>query len=455
MGKTASTNEAERRGAARCGLVTYVLCYEHLLADASRTLPLLGPDVPHIDIARSDAGPLGFEGSTFWTADPYVSSHHARFRCQGFADVVENLSTTKPVFVHGDELEQVKVGGSRGLRDGDLIEVGHSLFSYRSVLEPAARPLVDPATPLMLGLTPTRTPEAAALVETIRRLAPSELSLMLFGEPGTGKEHVARQIHGASIRAKGPFIAFNCGALQGSLAESGLFGHERGAFTGAVARNAGLIAGAEGGTLFLDEVGELALSTQPVLLRAIEAQEMRRVGSNVVHRLDVRWLAATNADISDERRFRPDLHARLAGYELRIPPLRERREDLGTLAAHLLRGARGRTHSIKKEAARTLFFHDFPGNIREFRNVLEAASLLASDGPIDVHHLGATLSASGGEEPAGMGTHPAQHGRQQDPGRAALEHALERAGNNKTRAAQLLNAHPRSFARWLEKHGLG
>lgn len=442
--KTAESTEAGGVDIAHVGLLTYILCYDDLLADISMTFPLLGPDFERIEIGRANNGPLRLDGARFLTPDGFISGRHAVIRCQGTVDVIDSVSTSKSTFVNGRE-----IAGTHILQDGDMIEMGHSLFSYRRVPEPEARALAEPRSALVLGLTPTRSPETVTLVEKIRRLAPCDLSLALFGEPGTGKEHIAQQIHQMSGRADGPYVTFNCALIQGDMAESELFGHERGAFTGALNQNDGLVRAAQGGTLLLDEIGELPLSTQPMLLRAIEAREVRRVGSSKVHKIDVRWLAATNADISDEQRFRPDLLKRIAGYELHVPPLRKRREDLGTLAAYLLRTAGIKSASIKTAAARVLFLHQFPGNIRELRNTLVAAKHLAVDRPIGVHDLGLVAS----EADPGSAEDPIDS-RQRDPGRAVLEAALKRAGNNKTRAAQGLRAHPRSFARWLKKHGL-
>jgi DNA-binding NtrC family response regulator len=244
--------------------------------------------------------------------------------------------------------------------------------------------------PLLIGETPVMQ-QVRRLIETI---APTDASVMILGETGTGKELVARSLHEKSRRADRAFIPVNCGALPENLVESELFGHRKGAFTGADTNRKGLFEVANGGTLFLDEVGELDKGVQVKLLRFLESGEIRRVGENEPFRVDVRVLCATNRDLREmvaTEQFREDLFFRLNTFEIYLPPLRERRADIAELAAHLLArqaSRRGLTESaIDPEAIEVLMSHDWPGNIRELANMIERATILAGNKLIQPEHL--------------------------------------------------------------------
>jgi DNA-binding NtrC family response regulator len=243
---------------------------------------------------------------------------------------------------------------------------------------------------LLIGDTPAMQ-QVRRLIETI---APTDATVMILGETGTGKELVARSLHEKSKRAERAFIPVNCGALPENLVESELFGHRKGAFTGADTNRKGLFEVANGGTLFLDEVGELDKSVQVKLLRFLESGEIRRVGENEPFRVDVRVLCATNRDLRDmvaNELFREDLFFRLNTFEIYLPPLRERRHDVSALAKHLLTrlaSRRGLTESVMStESIDLLMAHEWPGNIRELANVIERATILAGNGPIQPEHL--------------------------------------------------------------------
>jgi DNA-binding NtrC family response regulator len=244
--------------------------------------------------------------------------------------------------------------------------------------------------PLLIGETPAML-QVRRLIDTI---APTDASVMILGETGTGKELVARSLHEKSKRSERAFIPVNCGALPENLVESELFGHRKGAFTGADTNRKGLFEVANGGTLFLDEVGELDKSVQVKLLRFLESGEIRRVGENEPFRVDVRVLCATNRDLRDmvgNELFREDLFFRLNTFEIFLPPLRERRHDIAALAKHLLTrlaSRRGLTESvISMESVDLLMAHEWPGNIRELANVIERATILAGNSPIQPEHL--------------------------------------------------------------------
>ena len=256
-----------------------------------------------------------------------------------------------------------------------------------------------------------------AVYVVIEKVAPARTTVLITGESGTGKELVARALHARSTRAEGPFTPVNCGAIPEGLIESELFGHVKGAFTGAQDARPGLFAAASGGTLFLDEIGELPLGLQVKLLRAIQERRIRPVGAHEDVELDVRLVAATNRSLTEEvraGRFREDLYYRLNVVQIRVPPLRERREDVLPLAEHFLRrfGAeQGRgILRLSKEAKRRLDAYPFQGNVRELENVIERAVALSSGDEVTVDELPAPLRLASlptggvpeGELPAGF-----------------------------------------------------
>jgi formate hydrogenlyase transcriptional activator len=228
-----------------------------------------------------------------------------------------------------------------------------------------------------------------AVIEQVKLVAPANCSVLIQGETGTGKELIARAIHDHSPRSRGPLVTLNCAAIPAGLLESELFGHERGAFTGAISQRAGRLQLAHKGTLFLDEIGELPLELQPKLLRALQEQEFERLGSSQTISVDVRIVAATNQKLSqmvDERRFRSDLYYRLNVFPIAVPPLRERVQDIPLLAEHFVRifAARMRKtiDGIPEHVMQVLQFHDWPGNIRELQNFIERAVVMTEGGQL-------------------------------------------------------------------------
>ena len=243
-----------------------------------------------------------------------------------------------------------------------------------------------------------RAPAFQDMLALIARVAPSEASVLLQGESGTGKELVAQAVHQASHRAERPFVVVDCSGLPDTLFESELFGHERGAFTGAVARKAGLIEAASGGTLFLDEVGDIPLGMQVKLLRLLETGTYRRVGATELRKADIRLVSATHRPLQEmvaEGRFRQDLYFRINTFPIVVPPLRERLEDLPLLAESLLERVSPKRRLVLSPAAlRVLNRYAFPGNVRELRNLLERASLMCDGEVIGPEHLAAELTAA-------------------------------------------------------------
>jgi len=286
-----------------------------------------------------------------------------------------------------------------------------------------------------------------------KRVAPTDASVLLTGESGTGKEVFAQAIHAASLRADAPFMPVNCGALPETLLESELFGHERGAFTGAIRTKPGRFEAADGGTVFLDEIGELPQSTQVKLLRFLQDHTYVRVGGEELRRTDVRILAATNKSLEEmirEGKFREDLYYRLNVFPIRLGPLRERREDIPPLVSHFLAKHDRALSDLRSEALEYLKHYDFPGNIRELQNLIERACILAGTGPIDRHHFpiesGRLASDSGDLLSLGLSIDQMEK-------RMILE-ALERAQGNKTRAASLLGISRRALYSRMESHGI-
>ncbi|HEY6572392.1 MAG TPA: sigma-54 dependent transcriptional regulator [Candidatus Eisenbacteria bacterium] len=286
-----------------------------------------------------------------------------------------------------------------------------------------------------------------------KRVAPTDASVLITGESGTGKEVFAQAIHAASHRAEAPFVPVNCGALPEALLESELFGHERGAFTGAVRMKPGRFEVADGGTVFLDEIGELPQSIQVKLLRFLQDHAYVRVGGEELRRTDVRILAATNRSLEEmirEGKFREDLYYRLNVFPIRLVPLRERREDVPALVAHFLSTHDRALSDLRPEALEYLKSYEFPGNIRELQNLIERACILAGPGPIDRHHFPierGRLAADSGDL-LSMGLSIDQMER-----RMILE-ALDRAQGNKTRAAALLGISRRALYSRMESHAI-
>jgi DNA-binding NtrC family response regulator len=240
-----------------------------------------------------------------------------------------------------------------------------------------------------------------AVLEHVRAVADSDASVLLLGESGTGKELVAQGLHWASARRTGPFVAVNCAAVPETLLESELFGHEKGAFTGADRKRAGLFTAAHGGTLFIDEVGEVPPAIQVKLLRAIQDKAVRPVGGSDVIHLDLRLISATNRDLAtlvQEGKFREDLYYRLAVIPIRLPALRERTEDIALLAEHFLERAAARLGkhltSFADDAAAWMLEHRWPGNVRELENVVERAAVLARGPRITLGDLGTEFSVA-------------------------------------------------------------
>ncbi len=311
------------------------------------------------------------------------------------------------------------------------------------------------------------SPPMKRVLSLIQQVAPTDSTVLLTGESGTGKELVARAIHFSSPRHEARFVAVNCGAIAPNLIASELFGHVRGAFTGAHADHRGLIQEADGGTLFLDEVSNLPPDLQATLLRVIEGGDVRPVGSPDAVKVNVRYVAASNRDLGAlvaEGKFREDLFYRFNVFPIRLPPLRERREDIVPLASHFLAHFSARMHKrvedFTPEALRMLEQYDWPGNVRELSNVVERMVILCGSSRIGQAQLRESLAAApplAVPQTADELAEVKKHLRQQaaaEVERAFLLEALSRNGHNVTRAAEQTGMQRTHFQALLKKHGL-
>ncbi|HME96642.1 MAG TPA: sigma-54 dependent transcriptional regulator [Methylomirabilota bacterium] len=305
------------------------------------------------------------------------------------------------------------------------------------------------------------------VIQQVARVAESSFTVLVQGETGTGKELVARAIHQQSPRRPAPFVAVDCGAIPETLVESELFGHERGAFTGAQAKRAGHFQLARGGTLFLDEIGNIPVATQAKLLRALEQREVLPLGSTRPVAVEARIIAATNSSLEDgvkASRFRADLYYRISEFTIALPPLRARREDIAHLAQRFLDEVsmelRRSVRRVADEAMDVLLRHDWPGNVRELRNVIRKAALLASD-EVTVEHLpalGAPISAParGAAAPAGedLSLREAAELAATRAEREVIRRALETTKGNKSQAARMLRTDYTTLHAKMKRYGI-
>ncbi|MEK6653133.1 MAG: sigma-54 dependent transcriptional regulator [Nitrospirota bacterium] len=304
----------------------------------------------------------------------------------------------------------------------------------------------------------TQAPSMQKLLETARQVAPTDCNIVLLGESGTGKELFSRYIHLHSLRAEGPFFAINCGAFTEELLSNELFGHEKGAFTGATAGKKGLIEMASKGTLFLDEITEMPSSMQVKLLRVIQEKEVLRVGATEPVTVDVRFIAATNRDIHDAIKsgnFRQDLYFRLNVVSLHIPPLSERRDDIPLLSYYFLKKyaalMKKETTEISQDVIAILMNYDFPGNVRELENIIERGVALSNSNTIEIAHLPEDLKE------LSIMTFRKKEGKipsLEEQETAYINWVLKEVGGNKTLASQILGIDRVSLWRKLKKLGL-
>ena len=401
------------------------------------------------------------EGNDLRLDDPTVSRYHLEIEATPDGYALRDLGSTNGTEVDGLRVREVFLPQRCLIRAGDValrFEVGGGEVE------------VPLSAADHFGGALGSAPAMRELFALLEKVAPTDLSILVEGESGTGKELIAEAIHGCSARAAGPFVVFDCAAVAATLIESELFGHEKGAFTGAVARRVGRFEEACAGTLFLDEIGELPQDLQPKLLRAIERREVRRVGGTGTVPVDVRVLAATNRDLAREVNrgaFRQDLYYRLAVVRLAVPPLRERREDVQPLTEHFVRRAFVRDarradealRAISPEVWRKLLDHSWPGNVRELRNFVERSLVLASTIPAPdsaAATAGAGAQATGPAPPVDLGV-PFTIARDELMAvfeRSYLQAALDDAKGNLSAAARRAGLDRMYFKRLCRRHAI-
>ncbi len=310
-------------------------------------------------------------GSDVLLSDPTVSRRHLAVEPGEDGVIVRDLGSTNGSFVQGARFQELTLGF------GAEVTIGHTILKYvpdEEALDPT------PADEEAFGSLVGRDPKLRKLFRLLGDVANTEATVLLEGETGTGKELLAEEIHRHSARRAGPFVVFDCGAVPSELIESALFGHVRGAFTGAISDRRGAFAEANGGTIFLDEIGELSTEVQPVLLRALDKHAIRPVGAASYENVSVRVVAATNRNLRNEmnaKHFREDLYYRLAVVRVSVPALRQRLDDIPLLAEHFVRQFCGDRHiEIGPRELDRLKQHAWPGNVRELRNVIERACAL-------------------------------------------------------------------------------
>lgn len=380
-------------------------------------------------------------------ADRTVSRRHGLILRQKNGYLLRDLGSTNGTSVNGVPVKEAYLPPDALLAFG-ATRVRFGLEAERVEVRPSAAHRFGD----LLGESP-RMREVFAVLE---RVAPTGVTVLVRGETGSGKELVARALHAASARRDGPLVVFDCGAVPPNLIESELFGHERGAFTGATAARAGAVEQAHGGTLLLDEVGELSLELQPKLLRVLETREVKRVGGSRTARVDIRVVAATHRDLPVEvqaGRFREDLYFRLAVVSVALPPLRERPEDIPLLADHFLRTLSGELGlpappPFAPEALARLKGHPWPGNIRELRNVLEAALAVGGGRPITAAALVFPGAAASSPLPAPGASSLA------DVERATILETLRATGGNRKRAARILGIAVSTLHEKIKRYGI-
>jgi DNA-binding NtrC family response regulator len=434
-----ATLKADERPAARLGDGLWL----RVFLSTGSTLHRL-PAAGSVVLGRGDAADIV-------VPDASVSRRHAVISI-GPPLMLEDLSSQNGTR-HGDK--QLVPGEQRAFAAGDILELGTVPAVVQAVGTPCSTAMVSPEPPEDAHGAHAAESSMDRLHRLVDRVAPSVINVLLLGETGVGKERLAETVHRRSGRLQKPFLRINCAALPDSLLESELFGHEKGAFTGASQTRAGLLETADGGTVFLDEIGETSQALQAKLLRAIEHSEIMRVGGRHPVRIDVRFISATNRDLKTEvaqDRFRRDLYFRLAGISLHIPPLRQRPSEIPELARAFLvefcGGLQRAVPRISDQALEHLQRYDWPGNIRELRNVAHQAALLCDGDLVLPEHLPPELLEASASV-ASPGSEPSR--RLLRPDREQIIDALSRCGGNQTEAAQLLQVSRRTLVYRLKE----
>ncbi len=401
--------------------------------------------------------------------DPSVSRLHARIFRVGtqyfLSDRSKNgtfVSGTKVTQLHLENGMAFRIGpyqihfrqeGGSSLAEPPTVAPGPTTEAEDAPRIPSERRPAAPSPPLgFVG----NSLHIHRIVSEIDRVGRSDLPVLVEGETGCGKELVSRGIHRVSTRRNRPFVVVNCGAISPDLIESELFGHEKGAFTGATAQRKGAFEIAHGGTIFLDEIGELPLPLQPKLLRVLEQKEIKRVGGNETIRVDVRVVAATNRNLREEilrKAFRDDLYYRVSTVTLKVPPLRERREDILTLARHFVLEAAASAERaaprLSSAAAEFLSSYPWPGNVRELRNAIQRAVVMGQGGPLESGDFAFLLPP---DAPPAAGDESDPFSRWEQAERQNILSELTRQNWNKTRTARELGIAKSTLFEKLKKY---
>jgi transcriptional regulator of acetoin/glycerol metabolism len=444
---TASFSDASARSATMTSaeLVLLLECDRPLAGSSRHRLAGAGEAV----IGRGDKRRVERSGGkmVLRVPDGRISSAHASIRRDGLAYVITDERSKNGLVVNGIRVER------HLLRDRDVIECGRTFFMFRAAQPYAVdAPLDDDAPDPGAGsASPATFHEPLAVqLAALADVAPAGLPVLVLGASGTGKELVSRAVHRLSQR-RGSFIGVNCGALPENLVEAELFGARKGAFTGASDDKSGLVRASDQGTLFLDEIGDLPLRAQPALLRVLQEREVLAVGATRAVPVDLRVVSATHRDLDDlarEDKFRADLLARLSGFVVRLPPLRERLEDLGILISELLARHAGTSTTISADAVRMLMRHSWPLNVRELEHCLRAA-LALSRSRIEVEHLPHSIRQPGAVE------RPTRASRRLTPEqlvrRDELCELLRQHGRNISAVARHLGKDRVQIRRWIKQ----
>jgi len=417
---------------------------------------LAGPDAGQRVVAEKGTLRIGASrDNDLVLTDRSVSRHHARIELRAGEMIVEDLGSTNGT----------RIGGVRILRahlaPGALLEIGGTSIRVLAVEQPLQIALS--ASSRFGGLL-GQSVEMRQVFAILERVSATDSTLLVHGETGTGKELVAEAVHGASGRAEGPFITFDASAVAPSLIESQLFGHVRGALSGATADRRGVFEEAHGGTLFLDEIGELPLELQPKLLRALESRQVTRVGETRSRPVDVRVIAATHRELASQvnrGQFREDLYFRLAVITVVVPPLSRRAEDLPILVEHFWKRFAG-GEPPPASLVRDLSSRSWPGNVRELRNAVERAFVMrgldptvtAADGETAAGAMPGALAELGLDALFALPVDEARERLETAFFRAYLEHALARSGGSVSGAAKLIGTNRRYVQRLMRRYDL-
>lgn len=440
-----------------------------MLEHSHRILVVKGPDRGlEVEIQATKLTIGSSNSNDLVLSDTTVSRRHALLAVEGDRYVLRDLESTNGTVVDGTPVREAYLAPGARVSFGDT----EILFQPRKKWE-----RIDVREADHFGALYGTTDTMQAVFALLAKLAPTDLGCILVGETGTGKELAARAIHDHSARASEPFIIVDCGAISENLIESELFGHERGAFTGADRQRTGAFEAADEGTVFLDEIGELPLELQPKLLRVLERKEVKRLGSTKLQEIDVRVVAATHRDLPTmvkEGTFREDLYYRLAEVVVELPPLRDRLGDVPVIAQRILGDVAGDgpVPDLSEDAVASLSRRAWPGNVRELRNVLKRAVVLAAGPVITAKDL--SLDTSGPLKNPSIGTSPVSPASGEAPLEVAddlpikeardrwvapmereyLMRIVKRSGGDLDRAAEEAGIHRKSLERLLRQHGL-